>query len=80
MVGFWNLYLQKVITSVTAPFIIIFRNNDKTNNYEKDESVEILSTKYYTLSGKEVENPSGLTIVVKRLSNGKVLTEKKLFR
>lgn len=44
------------------------------------ESVEILSTKYYTLSGKEVENPSGLTIVVKRLSNGKVLTEKKLFR
>lgn len=35
---------------------------------------------YYNLAGQKTSNPSGLTIVVTRYSDGSVRTEKKLFR
>lgn len=45
----------------------------------KDITEEITETLYYNLLGNKVDSPSGLTIVVKRYSDGTVRTEKKLF-
>lgn len=40
---------------------------------------DIKETTFYNLSGRKINEPSGLTIVVTRLSDGKVHIEKKLF-
>lgn len=45
----------------------------------KDEVI-VKEELYYNLAGQRMESPSGMTIVVTRYSNGRLRTEKKLFR
>jgi hypothetical protein len=42
--------------------------------------IEMTSIQYYNLLGRRIDEPSGLTIVVKRFSDGSVLSEKQIFK
>ena len=58
----------------------LFQSVVKTYTEVNQEHVDEINKVYYNLSGRRIDSPSGLTIVVTRYSDGSVRTEKKLFR
>ena len=58
----------------------MYRLSPPVETIVPSKSTVLTEITYYNLSGRRVDMPSGLTIVVSRYSDGSVHTEKKLFR
>ncbi len=52
----------------------------ETNIHKFKEELTVREVQYYDMTGRRLETPSGLTIVITRYSDGSVRREKKLFR
>ncbi len=60
--------------------IIWWSSPDPETTIRETTESSIVSVLYFDMLGRPVNNPSGLTIVVTRYSDGTIRTEKKLFR
>lgn len=61
-------------------YMKIINPNTTTFNISSKSISKVKETVYYNLSGKQIDSPSGLTIVVTRYTDGTIRTEKKLLR
>ena len=52
----------------------------ETNIHKFKEELTVREVQYYDMTGRRLETPSGLTIVITRYRDGSVRREKKLFR
>lgn len=82
-----TLYETGCFTSISPDFHMKILNGYNDNDYYIPNIVKnvhsnnnVIEITHYNLSGQKTNNPSGLTIVVTRYSDGTVRREKKLFR
>jgi hypothetical protein len=80
------LYETGCFTSISPDFHMKILNGYNDNDYYIPNIVKnvhsnnnVIEITHYNLSGQKTNNPSGLTIVVTRYSDGTVRREKKLF-
>lgn len=68
-------------TTYVATFMFYGPSSSSTTEVKAPtDLIEMTSIQYYNLLGRRIDEPSGLTIVVKRFSDGSVLTEKQIFK
>ncbi len=72
-------YIEWATPNWVTGFKIIWSYSGPETTIRKTTKTSITGVLYFDLSGRPVNEPSGLTIVVKRYSDGTIRTEKRLF-
>ena len=74
-------YVNRVFMHTTwAPTVIFWGSGSTTNVKTTPVQTQETGVQYYDLLGRRIDAPSGLTIEVKRYSDGTVRTQKILFK